>query len=428
MTAPQILDDWLAFISTQHRRGIDLGLERVAAVLRRMELGQPVFRIVTVGGTNGKGSCVAMLAAILRAAGYRVGAYTSPHLGAYNERVRIGDAPAGDAELCEAFARVEAARGETPLTYFEFGTLAAFDLFQRGAVEIAVLEVGLGGRLDAVNVLDADVALITSVDIDHTDWLGPDRESIGREKAGIFRAARPAVCADPMPPRSVVDAATQLGTRLYRFGADFGFTAQAAGWSWWGPSGSRAGLPVPAIPGAIQLRNAAAVLMVLDLLAPRFGVNQAQVRAGLLEVELPGRFQTLPGRPLRVLDVAHNPEAARNLAENLRRQPVSGRTFAVVAMLRDKPVAEVLRVLAGVVDEWHVSGLDCPRGASADEMLGFLRAAGVTQGAQAHADVAAAYAAACARAGTDDRVLVFGSFHTVGAILHPLSDTADLSP
>lgn len=418
---PDSLASWLAWMETLHPRVIDLGLDRVREVAVRMGLERLPFPVVTVAGTNGKGSTVAMLEAILHEAGYRVGAYTSPHLLDYNERVRTARIAASDAELCSAFERVEAQRGRTKLTYFEFGTLAAAELLRSQHVDIAVLEVGLGGRLDAVNLWDADVAVISSIGIDHTDWLGPDRESIGREKAGIFRAGQPAVCGDPAPPTTIEERAAAIGADLRLVGRDFGFERGATGWTWrcpnCGTGRMRAALPYPAMRGDYQLYNASSVLMALELLAPRFTASQADVRAGLQEAVLPGRFQTLSGVPVRVLDVAHNAQAARSLAATLATQKVTGKTLAVVGMLKDKPMADVLAEASAVVDAWHLATLDTPRGASAEQLHAALSAAGIGTPATLHPDVAAAYSEALRQAGPADRIVVFGSFHTVGAIL-----------
>ena len=399
------LAEWLAFIERQHPSTIALGLERVADVLKRMHL-RLEFPVITVGGTNGKGSTCAMLEAILRAGGRRTGLYTSPHLVDYNERVRIAGRQADDALLCEGFEAVERARGDTPLTYFEFGTLAAFQVFSRQGIEIAILEIGLGGRLDAVNALDADCAVLTSVGIDHVDYLGPDRESIGREKAGIFRAGRPAVVADPDPPRSVLAAP---GEKLL-FGKDFGFQDMPAQWTYWGPQGRRSGLAHPALRGRIQLRNASAALCALDAL--RLPVAMQDVRRGLAEVELPARFQALPGRPQVILDVAHNVEAAKVLADNLAASGFASETIAVCGMLRDKDTAGVLRTLAPRITRWHLASLPGPRAASADELEKALG-----KSAEKHASPQAAFAAALKRAGEGDKIVVFGSFLTVGEVV-----------
>jgi dihydrofolate synthase / folylpolyglutamate synthase len=402
------LSDWLAFIEGQHPRSIALGLERVKQVLDRMSIAIRC-PVITVGGTNAKGSTCAMLESMLRAAGYRTGLYTSPHLVRYNERVRIDGAEADDSLLVESFAVVENSRGEVPLTYFEFGTLAALWAFAENSLETAILEVGLGGRLDAVNVLDADCAVLTSVGIDHVDYLGPDRESIGREKAGIFRAGRPAVVAEPEPPPSVRQA---VGEKFF-LGKDFGFTVHDAQWNYWGPKGKRAGLAHPALRGAMQLRNASAALCALDALA--LPVAMQEVRRGLAEVALPGRFQVLPGRPQTILDVAHNVEAARVLADNLLASGYASETIAVCGMLRDKDIGGVLRALAPRVTRWHFASLPGPRGASAEQLEQKLSESRAV--VEEFASPTAAFIAARGRAEEGDKIVVFGSFLTVGEVM-----------
>ncbi len=382
-----------------------------------MNLTHPDFAAVTVAGTNGKGSTVAMLEAMLHAAGYRVGAYSSPHLLRYNERVRVAAAEVADDELCDAFECIESSLSSTSLTYFEFGTLAALHIFKSRAVDIALLEIGLGGRLDAVNIIDADVAIVTSVGVDHTDWLGPDRENIGREKAGIFRQGRPAVCADPTPPVSIEQTARAIGAPLYQYGREFSLQRDEAAWSWRYRERSRGGLPYPAMRGRHQLFNGAAALMALELLSDRFPVVQQHIRQGLLQAVLPGRFQTLPGRPVQVLDVAHNAQAAEVLAESLRQQPVNGRTLAVFAMLKDKAIGDVAAQMRPLVDEWYVAGLPEPRGATSDELVSALTGAGVVARVRACTTVVDAYTMACHDARENDRIVIFGSFYTVSDIL-----------
>ncbi|MEA3192481.1 MAG: dihydrofolate synthase / folylpolyglutamate synthase [Betaproteobacteria bacterium] len=400
------LDEWLEYIGRQHPQTIAMGLERVAAVLDEMKL-KVSHPVITVGGTNGKGSTCAVLESILRAAGYRTGLYSSPHLVRYNERVRVAGAECDDQPLREGFAAVEAARGDTPLTYFEFGTLAALWVFQQEKIDAAVLEVGLGGRLDAVNAIDADCAVLTSVGIDHVDYLGPDRESIGREKAGIFRAGRPAVIAEPDPPRSVLEAdAVKL-----MVGKDFGYAAESGQWSYWGPGGKRAGLAYPALRGAIQLRNASGALCALDAL--RLPIAMQEIRSGLAEVSLPGRFQVLPGRPQVILDVAHNPQAAHTLAENLATSGFAPETYAVCGMLRDKDIAGVLRVLAPRVTRWHLATLPGPRAALAEELAAHLEKSSVRKFDSA----ASAFESALGSASENDKIVVFGSFLTVGEVM-----------
>jgi dihydrofolate synthase / folylpolyglutamate synthase len=389
-------------------------------VLERLQRRTPPFGVITVSGTNGKGSTVAMLEAILRAAGYRTGLYTSPHLVHYNERIRIDGDPVADAELCDAFERIEAVRADVPLTYFEFGTVAAFDLMTRAAIDVALLEVGMGGRLDAVNAVDADAAIVTSIDIDHVQWLGTTRAQIAREKAGIFRAGRPAICGDADPPVTLVEHAHGIGAPLYVRGRDYAASAEAGGWRWQMGQHLRSGLPYPALRGDYQLDNAANALAALQLLRVRFPVTQAQIRQGLVNVTLPGRFQVLPGRPVRVLDVAHNPQAAHVLAATLAQQGGFRRTLAVFGMLADKDIASVVQSFKHIVDHWYLATLHVPRGASADELAAALVAVGASAAVDRFDDVRAAYAAA-QRAATDaDRIVVFGSFHTVGDILTAL--------
>lgn len=402
------LAGWLDYIGRQHPQPIALGLERVAAVFARLDIAISC-PVLTVGGTNGKGSTCAMLESILRAGGYRTGLYSSPHLLRYNERVRIAGREADDAALCEAFDAVERVRGAVPLTYFEFGTLAAFFLFSKANLDAAILEVGLGGRLDAVNVIDADCAVLTSIGIDHVEYLGDTRESIGREKAGIFRPGRPAVVADPEPPAPVVNT----GAKLLLLGRDFGYLSQGTQWSYWGPAGRRSGLAHPALRGAIQLRNASAALAALDALRERLPVAMQDVRRGLAEVSVPGRFQVLPGRPQVVLDVAHNPQAAAVLAANLGESGYAPETIAVFGMLRDKDIAGVVRAVAPRITRWHLASLPGERGAGADQLLAAIRQENIETPAFKHDSVAAALAAARSEAGEGDKIVVFGSFLTV---------------
>jgi dihydrofolate synthase / folylpolyglutamate synthase len=399
------LAEWLAFIERQHPASVALGLDRVSQVFARMGIPR-AFPVITVGGTNGKGSTCAMLEAILRCAGYRTGLYTSPHLVRYNERVRVAGEEAHDEALAASFDAVERARGDVPLTYFEFGTLGALHHFAQAGLDVAVLEVGLGGRLDAVNIVDADCAVLTSVAIDHVEYLGADRESIGREKAGIFRAGRPAVVGDPRPPQSVLAA----HARLLVLGRDFGYAEEDRQWRYWGPAGVRGGLDHPALRGRVQLRNAATALCALDALRERLAVAMQDLRRGLAEVSLPGRFQVLPGRPQIVLDVAHNVEAAAILADNLAASPFSPETIAVCGMLRDKDVAGVLRELSPRVTRWHLASLPGPRGAQAPELAAHLAGRIVFE----HRHVGEALAAALEGAGENDKIVVFGSFLTVG--------------
>ena len=508
---PANLVDWLSYLESLHPKTIALGLERVAQVKQRLNL-QPDFPIIVVGGTNGKGSVCAMLESMLHAAGYRVGCYTSPHLLDYNERVRIAKQQASDAELCAAFEKVERARRqqitnlnpdnpsalmspppcrgraregvetplshrvyphpnlppargkelsaesvEVPLTYFEFGTLAAMQCFIAHKVEVAILEVGLGGRLDAVNVFDNDCAVVTNVDIDHTDYLGDTREKIAYEKAGIFRAGKVAVFGDLDMPETIANEARRIGAELWKLGCEFSFEENSppspageregeahtifiaqpltlsrpsghplppAGegkgrgqWNYHSTIGARNSLPYPALRGAFQLHNASAALAALDALRDKLPVGMEAARRGLVEVSLPGRFQVVPGKPILILDVAHNPHAARSLAQNLASLPPCPRTYAVFAMLRDKDMAGVARALEDQVDVWLVAGIHAPRGATAAELAQVLQTEGVKGAILTFATATDALQHACKEASENDRIAAFGSFYTVAEVM-----------
>ncbi|MDR1368471.1 MAG: bifunctional tetrahydrofolate synthase/dihydrofolate synthase [Candidatus Accumulibacter sp.] len=422
------LSRWLAYIEGFHPQGqggIELGLDRVSRV--RDELKQRHFcPLIVVGGTNGKGSTCAYLEAIYSFSGYRVGCYTSPHLIAYNDRIRVARRRVDDTALCRAFARVEKARknaGDVFLTYFEFGTLAAWEIFSGARVDVIVLEVGLGGRLDAVNIYDSDAAIVTGIALDHADWLGTTRESVAFEKAGIFRAGKPAICADAEPPRALLGRAFDLGVGLRLIGRDFGYLEKTGHWDFWWrdvwrPGDftlHRRGLGYPALRGRCQLGNASAALAATVSLENRLPVSVAGVFRGLSEIELLGRFQVFPGRPEIVLDVAHNPQAASVLAENLQNMGHFKKTFAVVGMLKDKDIAGVLGALSKEVDVWLPVSLEVPRGAPASVLVGFLEATG---GNILYADSPEnAFSRAIGLAGENDRILVFGSFFTVASVL-----------
>lgn len=421
---PDSLAGWLSLLEQRHGQRIALGLDRVAAVRGRMAAASDAV-VITVGGTNGKGSCCAMLEAILLAAGYRVGCYTSPHLLRYNERVRIDGRDASDAQLVAGFEAVEAARGQTQLTYFEHGTLAAWHVFAGAQLDVIILEVGLGGRLDAVNVFDSDCTLVTSVAMDHMEYLGDTREAIGREKAGIFRSGCPAVCGDPQPPATLVEHAQAIGAELWLSGRDFGFGGDRQQWGYWryteppsqGSLVKRGGLAYPALRGANQLLNASAVITVLECLRARIPVSMQHVRQGLMLVEVPGRFQVLPGRPSIVLDVAHNPQAAGVLADNLGNMGFFPETWAVFGMLGDKDAAAVAALMAGRVDHWLLADLPGPRGLGAEALEPAVRAAGSKGDIRCFASPAEAFAAAQKEAAEGDRIVVFGSFLTVADVL-----------
>ncbi|WP_415138128.1 bifunctional tetrahydrofolate synthase/dihydrofolate synthase [Ottowia sp.] len=412
------LEDWLAHAERLHPKAIELGLDRVRAVAERMGLrfDCPVF---TVAGTNGKGSTVAMLEAILGEAGFRAGAYTSPHLVRFEERCRVRGVPVDASELVAACADVERARGQIDLTYFEFTTLAILHVLSRAGLDAVILEVGLGGRLDAVNVIDADCAVITSIDIDHAELLGGTREQIGLEKAGILRTGRPAIVSDPVPPQSVIDRAVEIGADLWLPGRDYNFTGDRQQWAWAGRGRRYAGLAYPALRGANQLVNASGVLAALEAMRPRLPVTAQAVRTGLAMVELPGRFQVVPGQPALVLDVAHNPHAVAALALNLDAMGFYPATHAVFGAMADKDLAPMLQRMDPLVDRWYFTDLPTPRAASGAALLAAWQA--LTQRGDAAAQVAAspleALRAAALAATPTDRIVVFGSFYTVGGVL-----------
>ncbi len=412
------LEDWLRWQESLNPRLVDLGLERPAQVAARMGIGALPMPVVTVAGTNGKGSCVAYLVAMLEKAGYPVAAYTSPFLQRYNESLTIGAREVSDETLIDAFERVEQARGDVALTFFEFRTLAVLDIIRRAPVALAVLEVGLGGRLDAVNLVDADVAVVTTVDLDHTDWLGPDRESIGGEKAGIFRARRPAVCGDACPPQSLVERARRLAAPLHTLGAEFSVVGDDYGWSWRGPGRRIDGLPEPRLGGTSQRANAAAAVMAMQLLGSRVAVGDAAVRDGIASAWLPGRQQILAGDVERIVDVAHNPEAARALAATLAARPRAPRTHALLAMLRDKDVEGVAAALGDAVDVWYTAALPGPRGQDGERVAAGLRRLFPARPVSVHADVAAAWKAARGAARSGERMVALGSFLTAREVLN----------
>jgi dihydrofolate synthase/folylpolyglutamate synthase len=413
---PDSLPDWLAHCERLHPKTIDLTLARTLAVRDALGLRFDA-PVITVAGTNGKGSSCAMLEAIARAAGYRVGLYIKPHLVHFEERCRVDGASVAAADLLPHFEAVEAARGATALTYFEFTTLAIMRLLSLRPLDLVILEVGLGGRLDAVNTVDADCALITSIDIDHVEYLGPDRESIGREKAHVMRAGRPAVVSDPMPPASIEAHARAIGADLWLAGRDFRHDGDRQQWNWSGRRRRIAGLGYPALRGANQLLNASGVLAVFEALHYRLPVPLQAVRQGLATVELPGRFQIVPGQPTLVLDVAHNPHSVAALALNLDAMGFYPRTHAVFGAMHDKDLAGVVDRLAPLVDAWYCTNLPTPRAAPAQALVDVIQARAPAATASTHDSPARALAAALERADPADRILVFGSFLTVGGVL-----------
>jgi dihydrofolate synthase/folylpolyglutamate synthase len=412
------LSEWLAHCEKLHPFGIEMGLDRVHAVAERMQLALKV-PVITVAGTNGKGSTCAMLEAIYLQAGYKTGVYTSPHLVQFEERCRLlGESPPA-AKFASAFEQVEEARGETSLTYFEFSTLAILKMMSQAELDVVILEVGLGGRLDAVNLVDAECAIITSIDLDHTALLGNDRETIGLEKAGIVRSGKSVVLSDPVPPQSIIQHAKSLGADLWLMGQDFNFSGDQLQWSWAGRGRRYSGLAYPALRGANQLLNASGVLAAVEIMRPQLPVTAQAIRNGLAMVELTGRFQIVPGEPVLVLDVAHNPHSVSALAANLDAMGFYPCTHAVFGAMADKDLPSMLKKVLPMVDAWYFTDLPLPRAISAAQLEDTWRQMNTRQDVKASQYVSPqkALEAAIAAAGPTDRILVFGSFYTVGGVL-----------
>lgn len=418
---PLTRDEWLALLETRHPKAIDMGLDRVSQVKNNLGLHFDC-PVITVGGTNGKGSTCAMLESIYLHAGYHVGMYTSPHLIDFNERARVNGEFVSNDALVAAFEQVEAARKEISLTYFEFTTLAIMKVFADAKLDIVILEVGLGGRLDAVNILDADVAIVTSVDLDHMEYLGDTREKIGFEKAGIFRKDKTAICGDPLPPQTLVDHANQIGADLWLVGRDFNFQGDKQQWAYGGRAQRRNALAYPGLRGANQLLNASAALAAVEALKDKLPVGAQEVRSGLATVELPGRFQVIPGKPVIILDVAHNPHAAAVLDNNLDNMGYFPYTYAVFGAMKDKDIDGVIAKVRHHIDHWCVTDLPTPRAASAAQIKEKLDAAGINSQQDDHSVVefhtpADALKNALSRASENDRIVVFGSFVTVAGVI-----------
>ncbi|MEX2132252.1 MAG: bifunctional tetrahydrofolate synthase/dihydrofolate synthase [Pseudohongiellaceae bacterium] len=417
------LASWLQTIQALHPVEIDLGLDRVRRVADSLGLSRPAPIVITVAGTNGKGSCVALLQQVLLAAGYRTGAYTSPHIHCYNERLQLDGMMVSDAQLCTSFAAVEAARQAVSLTYFEFGTLSALYLMEQAKPDVAILEVGLGGRLDAVNIIDADVCVISQIGVDHTDWLGPDRESIGREKAGIFRSAVPVVCGEPEPPVSLLEHALQLHAPIHLLGRDYGFDSGSDNhWSWWGQERDGASAALARLPATILATDhAATVIQVLKLLP--LDISLAALELGISTARLAGRFELLnsdKNRQMVLLDVAHNPSAAERLALGLLRyrqeHPGTDKIAAVLAIMADKDVEGFCQALASEVNIWYIAQVDQPRAMQAQKLAELLDSMGLTRFPTVFADPADAYRTALETSHPRDLILVTGSFFTVAAV------------
>ncbi|MFO1330507.1 MAG: folylpolyglutamate synthase/dihydrofolate synthase family protein [Rubrivivax sp.] len=412
LTEHATLADWLSYCERHHTKVKDRPLDGLAALRDRLGLRFDA-PVVVVAGTNGKGSTCAMLDAIARQAGYRVGLYTKPHLVHFEERCRIGGEPVDGAALLPHFRAVEAARQGLPLTWFEFTTFVILRHLAQSGLDLVILEVGLGGRLDAVNVIDADVTVLTSIDLDHVEILGPDREAIGWEKAHVMRPGRPAIVSDPMPPRSVVEHGERIGADLWLVGRDFSHSGDRQQWAWSGRGRRYAGLAYPALRGANQLVNASGVLAAFEALRPRLSVSAQAIRVGLATVEIAGRFQIVPGQPTLVLDVAHNPQSVAVLARNLDAMGFHPRTHAVFGAMRDKLLPGLLQPMLPLVDRWHLCALPTPRAADTAELAALLPA----PPAGRHDGPALALRAALAEADPADRIVVFGSFFIVGGVL-----------
>lgn len=415
-----ILDDWLVWQEQLHFSEIELGLERCSKVAGRMGLLNPDFTVINIAGTNGKGSSIAMMDAILSNCGYKTGCYTSPHLMRYNERIKINGDEVSNEMLCQSFEQIDNARRDIYLTYFEFGTLAALDIFHRSDIDIALLEVGLGGRLDAVNCFDADVALISTVGIDHTQWLGGDRESIGYEKAGIFRSNTPAVCSDPQPPKSIHQYAYETGAVLYIADIDFDYQLSDNCWAWQSKTSAYENLPLPGQYNSCQVQNAAGVLMVLDILKDKFPINTAAIEKGLRKFNLSGRFQVLAGENKIILDVAHNIQAAEVLVSNLEQFQYDGKIHVIIGMLKDKDQKGVMSKLSKIANYWYTVTIPGPRGSSSVALRKELLKSGVTAPIIENDTVADAFSSLQDKIGTNDCTLVMGSFITVGSAIRYL--------
>lgn len=410
------LEDWLEWQERCHSRPIDLGLERVAEVYRRLNSNADIITI-TVAGTNGKGSCVAFLEAMYRAQGYKVGAYTSPHILRYNERIRIDGEAVADDTICEAFERIDQVRGDTSLSYFEFGTLAALDIFARNQLDVQLLEVGLGGRLDAVNIIDPDVALVSTIALDHVDWLGDSVEQIAREKAGIFRAATPAIIGDDQVPADLLAVAEEKSALVLQFGRQFNYRKTHDGWDWVGAEQVLKDLPVPAFKGEHQYRNASAVIMAVHCLQPRLPMDESAIRQGLSNAKLAGRFQLIAGEPAVLLDVGHNPQAVQTLLDYLQSDFPAVKIRAVFAMMKDKDIASVIALMRERVAEWYLAPLINPRAASPEILHELFRQQQLDNVHAGYNDFSAAFAAARRDSLPNEMILIFGSFFLVSEYL-----------
>lgn len=426
----ETLDGWLCWQESLHPRTIDLGLERAARVFNKLKADAVSPLTITVAGTNGKGSCIAFLEAVYRAQGYRVGSYTSPHLLKYNERIRIDGQSVSDDLICQAFERIDDARQQTTLSYFEFSTLAALDIFAHADLDIQLLEVGLGGRLDAVNIVDTDLAIVTTICIDHVDWLGETREAIGREKAGIFRPQTAVVVGDRNPPESLLKAAREINAPIHQIGVDFDFQLEKKSWDWHFKSRQKKSLPLPALPGEHQLSNASTVITAVETLQARMPVSDSAIGQGLKQTHLPGRFQLIDGEVPVLLDVAHNPQAVTTLKSYLTQNFSHTAIHAVFSMMRDKDIAQVIEIIKDRIVDWHLAPLQNPRAASEEVILEHFKRCGVESVAAGFKHFPEAFEQARSKAKPGDLILVFGSFFLVSEFLgyhQSVNETAEVT-
>lgn len=413
MTKYNTLDDWLAWMRTLYVKEIDLSLERVLEIGFRLDLLQPICPIITVAGTNGKGSCVAALETIYLAAGYKVGSFTTPYLFCYNEQVRLQGLPVEDDKFCDVFNCITEACGQDiRLTMFEYGTLAAFMIFKEANLDIWILEVGLGGRWDAVNVINADVAIVTSIGIDHVDWLGDTREAIAFEKAGIFRTNKPAICGDFDPPLTLIHHVAQINASLFCQNKEFGFKENSLSWTWWSQTKQLENLPF----SALALQNMSTVLMAIELLQSKMPVSRAAIDQALSTVMLPGRIQVVPGEVEHIFDVSHNPASVAMLASYLQKHSVPGKNYAVFSMLMDKDIISTLNVIKSYIYQWNSAPVVSERAASLEILLDCFNKAGIKNRVM-HDSIKKAYDDVKSIANAGDRILVFGSFRTVAEVL-----------
>lgn len=411
------LTAWLNWQEQLHPRSIDLGLERVAGVYQQLNQNRPKITTITVAGTNGKGSCIAYLEAIYLAQGYRVGAYTSPHILRYNERIRINGQPVDDETICQSFQRIDTLRGETSLSYFEFSTLAGLDIFAEAHVDIQLLEVGLGGRLDAVNIIDPDVALVTTIALDHVEWLGDNEEAIAKEKAGIFRADKPAIIGDQFTQQALIQVAAEKQAHLLQLGQAYRYVKSLATWDWFNDSNNLYELPLPAFQGEHQYRNAAAVLMAVTCLQSVLPVGFQAIVQGLQNAQLKGRFQFISGQPSVLLDVGHNPQAVQTLIEHLQENFSTVKIHAVFAMMKDKDIATVIAMMKLYVTDWYLAPLINSRAASQELLMDYFQRQNITNVYSGYSDCEAAFKAARNQSQAGDLILVFGSFFLVSEYL-----------